>query len=382
MKKVLIYKTDLLNLSETFVREQAQACREWTPVFAGMQRVKGLSLDDFDVTLLADTPRHMHGLAARLLRRLHLPHPRHVLRLARLRPALIHVHFGTDAVDLWPAARCLGVPMVVTLHGYDIMTYEHVWRSIGGARGRYPQRLVAMSRSPRVHFIAVSDAIRQRAIECGLPAERVVIKHIGIDVGKFQHAGKPVAEREPHILFVGRLVEKKGIRYLIDAYAKLMQHVPAAMLTIVGDGPLRAELEAHARQLNVEPRFVGNRTPEQLRTHLAEARAFCLPSVRAANGDAEGFGMVLLEAQACGVPVVTSAMGGAQEGIIDGVTGFAFAERDVVALAAALEKLLTDDALAAHMSTAARRFVEDRFDLARCTHTLEQYYDEIMERNA
>lgn len=380
MKTVLIYKSDLLNVSETFIREQAQAFQEWTAAFAGLQQVPGLSLQDFEVHLLADSPEHAHGFALRMLRRLHLPHPGFVRRLAKLEAALVHIHFGTDAVDFWPVARRLGVPVIVTLHGYDIMTHKRVWESIGGARGRYPERLIAMSRSKKVHFIAVSEAVRRHAVEFGLPRERIAVQYIGIDVDKFRRTGKPIGERRPHILFVGRLVEKKGVRYLIEAYTRILQRVPNAELTVVGDGPLRAELEALARKLNVAPRFVGSQTPEQINTRLGEARAFCLPSVRAAGGDAEGFGMVLLEAQACGVPVVTSALGGAQEGMADGVTGFAFAECDVDALAAALEKLLVNDELATRMSDAAQLFVAEHFDLRRCTRSLERFYDDIVEQ--
>jgi glycosyltransferase involved in cell wall biosynthesis len=87
--------------------------------------------------------------------------------------------------------------------------------------------------------------------------------------------------------------------------------------------------------------------------------------------------MVLLEAQACGVPVVTSARGGAEEGVIDGKTGFAFAERDVDTLSDRLTRVLTDDDLALSMSEEARAFVRQRFDIRRCTRSLEQLYDEI-----
>jgi len=88
-------------------------------------------------------------------------------------------------------------------------------------------------------------------------------------------------------------------------------------------------------------------------------------------------GIALLEAQACGVPVVTSARGGATEGIIDGVTGFAFSENDVDELSARLCDVLEDDARALAMSHAARQFVVQTFDIGKCTHQLEDLYDEV-----
>jgi glycosyltransferase involved in cell wall biosynthesis len=105
---------------------------------------------------------------------------------------------------------------------------------------------------------------------------------------------------------------------------------------------------------------------------------FCLPSLTAGDGDAEGFGIVLLEAQASGVPVVTSAMGGATEGVLHGETGFAFAEKDIDAMAEYLCRILMDDELARSMSVAARRFVAEKFNLKRCTSALEDHYDALV----
>ncbi len=382
MKKVLVYKTELLHLSETFIREQVQSYRQWSGVLVGMRQVPGLSLDEFDVRLLGSAHAQQPSVYMKALRRLQWPHPGFLQRLHREKASLVHVHFGTDAVDFWPLARWLGVPVIVTLHGYDITVSRDTWHRIGGDRSRYPDRLLTMAQSRNVHFIAVSNAIRHRALEFGLPEERVTVKYIGIDCSGFRHTGKPLAERDPCILFVGRLVEKKGVNYLLRAYASVLRVVPRARLKIVGDGPLRKELEALAHELAVPAVFVGSQTPEQIRVHLQEARVFCLPSITAADGDAEGFGMVLLEAQACGVPVVTSAQGGAQEGIIDGVTGFAFPERDAKALALALTKLLADHELAARMSEAAPRFVAENFELQQRTRSLEAFYDQVVERQS
>jgi glycosyltransferase involved in cell wall biosynthesis len=117
---------------------------------------------------------------------------------------------------------------------------------------------------------------------------------------------------------------------------------------------------------------------DEVKQQLDRARIFCLPSIVAQNGDAEGFGLVLLEAQACAVPVVTSAQGGASEGLIDGVTGFSFPERDVATLAKQLIRLLTDDQCIARMSEAAPRFVAEHFDLRNCTRELERLYDQLV----
>jgi glycosyltransferase involved in cell wall biosynthesis len=381
MKKVLVYKSEVLHFSETFIREQLLAYTEWTPVLAARRRVEGVSLDGLQVRIVGDAPRTGIGSAYdRALKLMKFASPRIVRELEAEQPDLLHVHFGPDAVDFWPIAKRLARPLLVTLHGYDITVHRDRWEQgdHGTERRLYPRRLVAMSQSPQVHFVAVSEAMRQCALDFGIAPERLSVSYIGIDRTEFANTGKPMRERARRVVFVGRLVEKKGVRYLIEAFARVRERVLDAELVIVGDGPLRDELGVLAEQLRVPVEFVGKQTPAEVRGHLNEARLFCLPSVTADNGDAEGFGLVLLEAQACGVPVVTSARGGAEEGLVADVTGVPFAERDVEALTEHLASLLADDARLERMSRAAEQFVADRFDLKICTRGLEHLYDDVV----
>jgi colanic acid/amylovoran biosynthesis glycosyltransferase len=195
---------------------------------------------------------------------------------------------------------------------------------------------------------------------------------------KFQPAGKPVSQREPQILFVGRMVEKKGGEYLIRALEQVKRAVPDAKLVMAGDGPLLQEHATLASQLGLPVEFLGSVPQSEIRRQIERSRIFCLPSVVASNGDAEGLGIVILEAQACGVPVVTSALGGSTEGIVEGVTGFAFPERDIRTLSDRLTRLLSDAQLCESMSKAAPRFVAERFDIQNCTRSLEGLYDQLV----
>jgi glycosyltransferase involved in cell wall biosynthesis len=267
--------------------------------------------------------------------------------------------------------------VIVTLHGYDINIDKQWWRSPSKPRSlrRYPDMLLQVAANARVHFVAVSKAIRARAIEWGLPPERISLRYIGVNLESFQLKGLPLARRAPRILFVGRLIEKKGGEYLIRAFAKVRAQVPTAELVMVGDGRLRGKLETLASELNVPVNFAGVLSNAQIRDQLHMTRVFCSPSITADNGDAEGLPIVILEAQACGVPVVTSARGGAEEGIIHGVSGYAFEEKDVDTLSEYLVRLLRDDALVASMSFAARRNIEENFELSSCTAKLEELYD-------
>jgi glycosyltransferase involved in cell wall biosynthesis len=376
-KTVLVVRSELLPYSETFVKEQVLAYTGWKPVMVGLKRVRGLPMEDLNVRLLPSTTSLPGRAYRKVLRSLHIPPPGIRRRLLPESPSLIHVHFGTDAVDHWDWIRSFDVPVVVTLHGYDINIHKQWWQlpAQSPARRRYPGRLLKLASDPRVHFVAVSGAIKERAMEWGIPAERISVRYIGVDLDRFRPAGPQIERRLPRILFVGRLVEKKGVEYLIRAFAVVKAQLPAAELVIAGDGRLRPKLEQLASELKVPVTFLGSLSSQRIKEELQQTRVFCSPSVTAENGDAEGLPIVILEAQACAIPVVTSARGGALEGIIDGVTGFAFKEGDVDCLSNRLLQLLEDGKTAASMGNAGRRNMEEKFDLRSCTGSLERLYD-------
>ncbi len=379
MRTVIVYRSLLLPITETFIKAQIQSYTHWGAVLVGRQLCRQLSLEGLDViTLEPDYPGPIVRLISKLRKELGITPD--LSRVLSRRPALLHAHFGVDAVVAHPIAKALGVPMVVTLHGFDINIYREWWESgKGGVFMRaYPRRLKRLSDNAEVHFVAVSEPIKLRAVEFGIPAEKIKVIHIGVDLSGFEQGPVPISARAHRVLFVGRLVEKKGCEFLLRAMRVAQERVPGSEVTIVGDGPQRRAMEALAKQLGVSASFKGFLSSEGVKAELNAARVLCLPSITASNGDAEGMGIVLLEAQAKGVPVVTSARGGLGEGILDGQTGFGFMERDTKGLSEALTQLLSDDHLAESMSAAGPVFIRKRFDIKECTRQLESYYDEIV----
>jgi glycosyltransferase involved in cell wall biosynthesis len=379
-KTVLVYRNELLPLSETFIKEQILALQDWRAVLVGRQLLNQLPLENLNVRIVGRERSTFAGQVLRKAGRILGSVPTHIKRALEAEgPSLVHAHFGPDALDAWPLARALRLPMLVTLHGYDINIHREWWEAGNGGAGmrRYPHRLLRLAKHPQVGFIAVSGAIRQRAIEFGIPAEKIAVSYIGINTSKFTPGAIPIEKRPPHVLFVGRLVEKKGCRYLIEAMSIVQKHVPGAGVIVVGDGPLRQELELLARKLAVNAEFRGARSSADVKRELDASRLFCLPSVTAESGDAEGFGLVLLEAQASGVPVVTSARGGATEGIRDGVTGFSFVEGNVNMLAERLTGLLKEDNVLAQMAEQGSQYVSNEFNLTNCARRLEALYNDF-----
>lgn len=378
MNRVIVYRHHMLPKSETFIRQQLLALTQWQPSLVGESLIDGgLPLHGIDIVQLRPQGA-LHDLGYRACRLLAAPHAASARKLQRIDAKLAHVHFGTDAVDIWPTIKAAGLPMLVTLHGYDITIARSWWEhGHGGPRRRlYPARLLALAREPGVRFLAVSEHIRRCATAYGIPSEKVAVHHIGVDTSAFTPGETPICKRPKQVLFVGRLVEKKGAEYLVRAFARVRDAIEEARLVIVGDGPLRASLEAMAITLNVPVTFTGMLDSHGVKQQMDQARVFCLPSVTAANGDAEGFGLVLLEAQANGLPVISSAKGGAYEGIIHDSTGFAFEERDVERLAELIADFLRNDALATEMAANAREFATASFDIINCTRALEAIYEQ------
>lgn len=373
---VLVFRSHLLARSETFVQAQCESLERHTGRYVGLWRdKKGLALSPDRITLLS---------AGHRLRFLLRPSNTDVLRLEQLKPRLIHAHFATDAVLARPLARALGVPLIVTFHGFDITVRPEVFRrgALGfGMNQLYPIRLMKLFSDPNVFYLAVSNYIRDKAIERGCPADRIDVHHIGVDGAKFTDA-TPVtlSARGKRILFVGRLVEKKGCRFLIEALRRLSTSEPDQQLHVVGDGPLREELQRQASASGVKTVFLGGQGLDVVRKEMQQARVLCVPSVIAENGDAEGFGMVFVEAQCMGLPVVSFASGGIVDAVEHGVTGLLAEERNIDELAHHLQTVLNDDDVWNRLALMGPARVAKHFSLQHQSRVLEQHYDVCIDR--
>jgi colanic acid/amylovoran biosynthesis glycosyltransferase len=292
-------------------------------------------------------------------------------------PVLVHAHFGIDSTTAMTLADRLQVPLIVTLHGYDVTMRDSVFRtSVGG--NLYLMRRKQLWRRANL-FLCVSNYIRRRAIEAGFPEMKLRVHYIGVDRRVFWRNLR--AGRDKVVLFVGRLVEKKGCEYVIRAMAQVRLKHPDARLVVIGDGPLRHRLQELSNQLGIACTFEGIQPIETVIRWLGVAKVFCVPSVTARSGDSEALGMVFAEAQASGVPVVSSKHGGIPEVVIDGETGLLAPERDAVTLAAHLNRLLGDNDLWQRYSDRGVEWMARQFDLDTQTRELEQIYSEVIPRS-
>jgi glycosyltransferase involved in cell wall biosynthesis len=362
----LVFRSPLFNRSETFIQRQAAGLRRYQPVVIGLED-KGGALPELRGRLMVAST--VEGLALKLGNAGPLAR-----RLAKLRPKLLHAHFGTDGLLALLLARALGVPLVTTLRGYDV----HRSRAALLLSGRLSWMRYALGQRRLMEegalFLAVSDALRSRAAALGFPEDRLVTHCNGVDLGVFHPAPTPPSERM--VLHVGRLVEKKGTALLIDAFARL--EAPGASLVIVGDGPLRGELERRAASLGERVRFLGHLAPDEIAALMRRAWLLAAPSLTARDGDAEGLPNVVVEAAASGLPVVASAHAGIPEAVEHEASGLVVPEGEVAPLAEALQALLASPDLQRAYALAARKLAEMRFDSRQQAERLEGLYDSVV----
>jgi phosphatidylinositol alpha-1,6-mannosyltransferase len=271
---------------------------------------------------------------------------------------------GAGVVVLDPAlplgllGRWLDRPYAVVLHGAEVTV-----------PGRLPgsAQLLASVLRPAVHLIAAGGYPAAEARRtAGSRTPPVTVVPPGVDVERFhplgaddiraarQRLGLPVDARL--VVSVSRLVPRKGMDVLIDAAARLGRRHPDLVVAIAGGGRDRARLERRAGRLGAPVRFLGRVPDEDLPDLYGCADLFAmLCRNRWAGLEQEGFGIVFLEAAACGVPSVAGRSGGAHEAVLDGQTGFVVDPTDVDAVGSALGRLLDDDGARAAMGAAARQ---------------------------
>ena len=271
------------------------------------------------------------------------------------------------------AKRAARIPLVATFFGVELTWVETQLRPLRPALRRIIQG------ADRVTAISTHTASLIRVLT---PEIDPVLIPFGAAIEARDSDGAR-AHPTPHsglrLLFVGRLVERKGVHILLDALARLPEE-PPVYLEVVGDGPEREPLEHRARALGVDGRvsFRGYLPNEALEDSLLRCDALVLPAIRDSKGDVEGLGVVLLEAMGFGHPVIASNSGGIVDIVRPGENGLLVPPGDPAALAAAIETLARDPALVRRLGDAARDDVRLRFSWDSILDRLSELYDSLV----
>lgn len=369
---MVVYRSECLPISETFIAAQVRSMKRYVPHLFSVRTVRGIALDGFACTTLTNgQPNRMSELLFRYCGRA----PQLMRAAAEIKPALLHAHFALDATEALPIVEGLKLPFIVTLHGFDVSTDDRVFlRSWSGRR--FLSKRNRLKRRASL-FLCVSHFIRDVALKRGFPPEKLRIHHIGVDTNVLLPATE-AARNESEVLFVGRLVEKKGLTHLIRAMQIVRDAFPKARLVVIGDGPLRARHEREASELGVTCEFRGALPQPCVVDQMQRSSVLVVPSVTARTGDREGLGMVICEAFALGLPVIGFRSGGIPE-VITRESGLLSPEGDYRGLAENLQAVLRSRDLRHQLSLGARQLVVEKFDLKTQTRTLEELYDEVVD---
>ena len=226
----------------------------------------------------------------------------------------------------------------------------------------FMQRLKRRAAQRATRVTVVSAAMRDKVAALGIAPEDVAVRSMGVDLETTFTPGEN-ADQEG-LLFVGRLVDVKGVPVLIDAMAQLAVERPNITLTVIGDGPERRSIEDRISKLGIQERvrMQGSLSHDEIVPALRAARVLVMPSVVTAEGAEEGFGLVAVEAMGCGCAVVASDLAGIRDAVRDGDTGLLARPGDAQDLAQKISTLLGDDARRDTLTRNARAHAVENYD--------------------
>jgi colanic acid/amylovoran biosynthesis glycosyltransferase len=281
---------------------------------------------------------------------------------------LLHIYFGHIAMLLRPLIRQWQKPSLVSFHGADVLVDMQK-----PAYRRATEEMLSLVRRVLVR----SDSLRQAVIDLGCAPEKIEIQRAGIPLADFPFRERSIpGDGRWRLLQAGRLIEKKGLKTTLRAFARFQKEFPAARLTIAGEGPQLEELQSLARELQIDGAvdFVGFVSQEELRELLYSSHIFLHPSETGRDGNQEGVPNSMLEAMASGLPVFATRHGGIPEVVENNVSGILANERDHRTLGDALiETAKSPDRLRA-MGHVASESVAKNFNQTKQARLLEEIY--------
>ena len=298
-------------------------------------------------------------------------YPRFYYRaLRQMMPDAVLAQYGPTGVYVTAACRDLGIPFVVHFHGFD----AHANWVIEQFGNRY-RKMFGLASA----VVAVSQPMVQQLISLGAPADKIKYIPYGTDCERFSLAQPD--QSHPVFLAVGRFVDKKAPHLTLAAFRKLHKRHPECRLRMVGDGPLLSVCMDLAKMWKLEEAvtFLGSQPHDVVQKEMSKSCFFVQHSVVARNGDSEGMPVAIIEAGACGLPVISTRHAGIPEVIVEGETGLLVDEGDADEMAENMISLASDPALAARLSAAARQRVQSQFRIDQSINRLWELIQSCVE---
>jgi len=292
--------------------------------------------------------------------------------ISKIEPDIIHAEFGPMGTLAAPVANKLKLPMVLFMHGFDI--------TLLGKQEKWRQCYRSMW--PSIDLVLIpSEFMRERVIELGAPPDKTIVQHNGIDVNvwQFSDPSKRFDGSRVVFLFVGRLVEKKGLLQLVQAFGECRKRFDGdieSRLVICGNGPLLHDVESLIAKsgLTDSVELLGSCSHDKVREVMQNAHIMVQHNVTAKNGDMEGLPVSLTEAAAISLPIISTRHSGIPEIVMDGVNGFLVDENDISGMAKHMTTLMRMPQEWSRMGSAGRKLVLQEFEQSE---VILQYIEKV-----
>jgi len=286
---------------------------------------------------------------------------------------IVHCHFGPMGI-YGAYLKDLGLKgkLVTSFYGYDLSQFIQ----------KHGDSVYNVLFEEGDLFLQLSNNFKDKLIKLGCNKEKIIVHRIGMDMKKFNYNTKNAGvDKKIKLLTIGRLADKKGYKYIIKAIAKVIKKYSNIEYIIAGDGPLRAELETLVDNLGLGKHviFMGLIKDDEAVKLYEKSHIFILPSITAADGDMEGTPVVLMEAQACGLPVISTYHSGIPEVVEDGKSGFLVQEKDICAIAEKITYLIEHPDIWIEMGKAGREHINKYYNIKVLNKSLVKIYENCLK---
>lgn len=366
--KVLHYKSNFLNYSETFIHRIISHHQQFEPAAMCIDERRFTE----ELPVFAKPKKGLKGVVNTGCFHLNWPLPFYNQTIQQVKPHIIHAHFGFDGYRMIKPALKNNIPLITSFYGSDVtrLPTEFDWKR------RY-RKLAEYGDA----FIAISTHMKTQLVNLGFPESKIHIIPFGLDLEECSFAN---SSKSTSLMMAGRMVEKKGFRYALEAVKTLSEQNINIDLDLYGDGPLEEQLKMLSRKWKIENHVTFHSyTPiEQIKKAYKNHCILLAPSVTAADSDEEGLPNTILEAMASGTLVIASDHAGISEAVIHNETGYLVPEYDVGAIAESIKTVLSCKTKEMNIRQNARALIEKRFEIGAVIQQTEALYFEVINRHS
>ncbi len=376
MIKVAHVMNSYLGHSETFIWQYLHSFRNVMPIVIA-QRLE--NLDQFPVPNGQIRPIYgprwsfpwaMDNWYRRALKN-PLGYAKRVIRKEDIK--LIHAHFGPIGSNYLPLSISLNIPLITTFYGYDLSRKDII--------DKHKTAYTRLFKEGTLFFVE-GPCMREKLVSIGCPDEKILIQRIAIDLEQYTYRVRSRdGKRQIRLLFVGRFVEKKGLEYAIKALAKIKKNY-SFQFRIIGGGELEDSLRSLAIRLDLTNEIVwlGMQPHRKVIEEIKKCDILIQPSVTAKDGDSEGGApTIILEAQACGVPIVSTTHADIPYITCPNESALLSPERDIEDLSKNIRYLFNNPSMWIKMGMQGRKHVEEFHDVMKEVMTLEKIYKKVLQ---